>query len=102
MEGWGIEWRREGLIRRRDISCLTAAVVICLCGGLGGEKVFLISLKEMLKFWEETLKKKDLSQIMVTLKGRFKGDTGEKCHMLTLPDTTKSVIGVRKWVGRRS
>ena len=65
-------------MRRRDISCLSAAVVICFCGGLQGEEVSLMSLKRMLKFWEEIRKKKDFSNIMVTLKGRFKGDTGEK------------------------
>ena len=38
---------------------------------------------------------------MVTLKGRFKGDTGEKLHMLPLVQITESVIEVRKCVGRR-
>ena len=38
---------------------------------------------------------------MVTLKGRFKGDTGEKLHMLPLVEITESVIEVRKCVGRR-
>ena len=37
---------------------------------------------------------------MVTLKGRFKGDTREKCHMLPLVDITESIIEVRKWVGK--
>ena len=64
-------------MRRREISCLDVAVVIGLCGGLQGEEVFLKSLKGMLKFWEETRNKKDLSHIMVTFKGRFKVETGE-------------------------
>ena len=54
----------------------------------------------MLKFWEETRKKKDLSHVIVTLKGRFKGRNGQKWHILTILDTTESVIVVRKWVGR--
>ena len=57
-------------------------------------------LTEMLQFWEETRKKKDLSHIMVTLKGRFKGETGEKLHMFPLVEITELVIEVRKWVGR--
>ena len=36
------------------------------------------SLKGMLQLWEKKRKEKDPSNIMVTLKGRFKGDTGEK------------------------
>ena len=37
---------------------------------------------------------------MVTLKGRFKGETGYKWHMLPLVDIMDSVIEVRKWVVR--
>ena len=41
-----------------------------------------------MKYWEETKKKKYFSHITVTLKGGFKGDNGEKWHMLSLEDTT--------------
>ena len=54
----------------------------------------------MLKLWEETRKRNELLHNTVTLKGRFKGGTGEKWHMLPLVDTKKSGIEVRKWVGR--
>ena len=54
----------------------------------------------MLKFLEEKRKKKDLSHVMVTLKGRFKGETGEKWHMLQLSDTIGPRIEMSKWVGR--
>ena len=37
---------------------------------------------------------------MVTLKGRFKGEIGEKWHMLSLVDIKESGIEARKWVGR--
>ena len=43
-----MEYRREGLIRRSDISSLSAGVVIGLCGGLWVEEVFLTSLKGIL------------------------------------------------------
>ena len=52
--GWDTYWMREGLMRKGKISCLVAAVVIVFCGGFRVEEVFLASLKEMLKFWEET------------------------------------------------
>ena len=32
--GWYIEWKRELKIRKRDIPCLAAAVMIGLCRGL--------------------------------------------------------------------
>ena len=83
LEVWDSDCSREGIIRIRGISCLADAVVIGLFGGLRGEEFFLTSLKGMLKLWEETIKKKYLSHIMVTLKGQFKGETGKSgtcCH----------------------
>ena len=68
------------------------AVVIGFCGGLHVEEVFITSLKEMLKFWEETRIKKDFPYIMVTLEVRFKVETGEKWHMFPLADTNGSGI----------
>ena len=41
------------------------------------DEVLLESLEGMLKFWEEIRLRINQSHIMVTLKGRFKGDTGE-------------------------
>ena len=100
LELWEEEYRREVLTSRKEIHCLADTVVIFFCGGLRGEELFLTSLKGMLKLWGETIKKKDCLHIMVTLKGRFKGETGEKWHMLPLVDITESGIEVRKWVGR--
>ena len=37
---------------------------------------------------------------MATLKGKFKGEIGEKWHMLPLVDIAESGIEVSKWVGR--
>ena len=99
LEGWDAYWRREGLMRIREISHMAAAVVIAFCGVLRGGEVFMKSLKGMLQFWEKTRKKNDLSHITVTLKGRFKGKTGEKWHMFPLIYITESGIELRKWVG---
>ena len=73
-------------------------MIIGVCEGLRGEEVFLTSMKGTLNFWEET-RKRYLSHTMVTLKGWFKGKTGEKWHMLPLLDITESGIEVRKRVG---
>ena len=37
---------------------------------------------------------------MVTMKGRFKVETGEKWHMLTFVDVAGLRIDISKWVGR--
>ena len=88
LEGWDTDWRRRVLTRKREISCLVDGVVICFCGGLIAEEFFLMSLKGMLKFWEEKRNKKYLPHVMVKLKGRFKGETRENWHMLPLAETT--------------
>ena len=58
-----------------------------------------MSLKIMLKFWEDIRNKKDLFHIMLTLKGQFKFDNREKWNMLLLLYTTELGIEVRKWLG---
>ena len=64
------------------------------------EEMFLASLEGMLKLWEETRLSINQSHVMVTLKGRFTGDTGRTWHMLPLVDVTGSGMKIRKWVGR--
>ena len=59
MEVWEAEDRRESIMRRKDISCLAADVVVVFCGGLQGEELFLTYLKGILEIWEETRKNKD-------------------------------------------
>ena len=34
LEVWEVEYRREGMMRKKEISLLDAAVVIGFCGGL--------------------------------------------------------------------
>ena len=55
-------------------------------------------MKGMLKNWEEAKMKKEKSHVMVTLKGRFKGETGDKWDMLSLLYIKYSVIKVSRWV----
>ena len=74
---------------------MAAAVLIGLCRGLWGEEVFLISMKEILKNWEETRLKKEISHVVLTMKGQFKGETGDKWHILLSVDIKYSVIEVR-------
>ena len=63
----------EVKIRKREISCLAAAVVIVFCRRLRGEDVLLTSMKGILNCFEETSLKTEKSHVMVTLKGRYKG-----------------------------
>ena len=67
---------------------MAAEVVIGFGRGLRGDEVFLASLEGMLKLLEDTRLRRNQFHVMVTLKGRFKGEMGEKWHMLPLVDVT--------------
>ena len=97
---WDKGWKREVNIWKQEISCLEESVVKSFFGGLWVAEVFLESLKGVLKFLEYTRLKREQSHIMVTFKGSFKVETGNKWHMLPLVYITDSGIEVRRWVGR--
>ena len=54
----------------------------------------------MPKFWEGIRLRKGQPHTMATLKGRFKGESGGKWHMVPLMDEKNLGIKVRIWVGR--
>jgi hypothetical protein len=76
-----------------------AYVLIGFGAGLRGEEVPLTSLKGLLSFWDETRADPD-PYIMVTLYGRFKGETGYRWHCLPIADRTRSGLPNRLWIGR--
>ena len=64
------------MIRKRGISSLASAVVIGFCVVLRGEEFLLTSLKGILKFWEDTRLKREISHVMITSEEWFKEETG--------------------------
>ena len=53
-----------------------------------------------MKFWEEIRLRRNQSRVMVTLKGRSRGEMGGNWHILPLVDVIGSRIEIRKWLGR--
>ena len=64
---------------------------------LRGEEVPLVSLRGLNKFWDETWAADD-PYIMITLYGRFKGETGFRWHCLPISDLSRSRLPFRKWI----
>ena len=52
LEVWEVDYTREGLMKRGEIYCLAADMVIGFYVGLMGEEFFLTSLKGMPQLWE--------------------------------------------------
>lgn len=65
-------------------------------GGLQGKEVPLMDLAGLLKFWNET-KAYSTLLIMMALRGRFKGETGDRWHFPPIADITKTRFPVQKW-----
>eukprot|EP00956_Cyclotella_meneghiniana_P006094 scaffold7947_cov52-Cyclotella_meneghiniana.AAC.3 len=69
------------------------------CGDLRGEEVTLLSLGGLLTFWADWLNSNP-QYIMLTLHGRFKGETGLRWHCIPIPVKTKSSLPNFKWIAR--
>ena len=120
---------RMGMIRRQN-KALTSALAMAVCAeaetrwhspigdnareeledtfffmlaafgaGLRGEEVPLISLDGLLTFWDESRLDKD-SHVMLTLKGRFKGEVDKRWHLVPISDAMRSGLPFRKWMER--
>jgi hypothetical protein len=120
---------RMGMIRRQN-EALTSALAMAICteaetqwhspigdnareelkdpvvfmlaafgAGLREEEVPLISLEGLLTFWDKSRLGED-SHVMLTLKGRFKGEVDERWHLVPISDTTRSGLPFRKWMER--
>ncbi len=84
---------------RTDLENTVGFMLIAMGGGLRGEEVPLLSLDGILTFWETTSQEPD-PFIMMTLKGRFKGEVDERWHMVPVSDHTRSGLPTRKWMQR--
>ena len=71
--------------------------VVVVGGGIMVEEILLTYLELMILFWEETSLRRDPSHVMVTLKGVFKVDMGEKFLMMPLVGIINSGIDISKW-----
>ena len=84
---------------KEQLKELMCYVLIGFGAGLRGEEILLISLKGLLFFWDETKSEAD-PYIMITLHGRFKGETGFCWNYLPVSDQTRSDIPLQIWIGR--
>lgn len=93
---WRADITRE---RRENVELLAVFVISSYLGGLRGEEVPLLSMKGLIQFWNET-REHGTPHVMLTLRGKFKGETGARWHLLPIADDTRSKIPVRAWFCR--
>ena len=94
------DWQASSCLEeKKDIESVMAFMIIGFCVSLRGEEVPLVVIEGMLTFWEET-KDHEIPHMMITLKGKFKGENNLRWHCVPLADHTKSKIPTRRWISR--
>ena len=76
---------------------LGAYSIIMFCDYFRGSEFFLVDLQGLQKYLAE-LKAPDKNYDIVPLLGRFKGETGEKYHLMHLAAETTSRLWVKEWI----
>ena len=84
---------------KKEIESVMAFVVVGFCLSLRGEEVPLIVIEGLLEFWDETMAH-EVPHMMITLRGKFKGENNLRWHCVPLADITKSLIPTHRWVSR--
>ena len=84
---------------KKDIESVASFMIIGFCLSLRGEEVPLVVIEGILQFWDET-QEHDIPHMMITLRGKFKGENNMRWHCLPLADVTKSGIPTRRWISR--
>ena len=77
--------------------------VIMYCASLRGSEGLKVDLQILLKNFDKgnypkpsKLSRKSLPHIIIPIKGRFKGEKGERCHLLPLANVTRSGVCIRE------
>jgi hypothetical protein len=84
---------------REELEDTVVFMLAAFGAGLQGEEVLLILLNGLLTFWDLSSLDED-SHVMLTLKGRFKGEVDERWHLVPISDATRSGLPFRKWMER--
>ena len=78
-------WRLQLLRSWSKFSHNQAFMIIGFCLSLRGEEVPLVVIEGILQFWDET-REHDIPHMMITLRGKFKGENNLRWHCLPLAE----------------
>ena len=93
-------WKQSSSkVERKTIEDTVCFMLIAFGAGLQGEEVPLVSLEGLLTFWMLTRAEPE-RYMMITLKGRFKGEVDSRWHVVPISDQSRSNIPLRLWMER--
>lgn len=84
---------------KKKLEELMSYILIEFCACLRGEEVPLLSLQGLLTFWQETTTS-EVPYVMLTLRGKFKGEGDLRWHCIPIPCQTRTGLPVLKWIRR--
>ena len=90
------EWERSEGDEQARLEDLAVYVLCTFAAGLRGEEVPLMSLQGMLRFYAQGRRAK-IPHVALALQGRFKGEEGERWHMIPIAEQTRTNLPVRLW-----
>jgi len=96
------DWKRsKSAYEKKTIEEFVCFMIIGFMLSLRGEEVPLASLTGMLEYWSEGFNLGEHERhVMITLKGKFKGEDYLRWHCLPLADVSKSKVPSRRWLSR--
>jgi hypothetical protein len=95
------DWKQASSKEERfGLAKMGVALCVGYSSGLRGEELAKMSLGGTLAVFQESVKHPRFPHVTVALRGRFKGETGEKNHHLILVPVTRSGLGNLTWVRR--
>ena len=74
--------------------------VVCFAASLRGCEGFMVERSDLIRHVNRGRTHASSPHVVVPLLGRFKGETGERSHLLLMANTTASGIPIRVWVER--
>ena len=75
--------------------------VVAFCGALRGEEVPLMNLRECMRLHPKGMAETgERRHTVVALRGRFKNEVGEQCHLVPLAAVTRTGLKPGRWMQR--
>jgi hypothetical protein len=96
-----VRWREATTApRKKEIVEIAFFLLLTFCLGLRGEEVVKMDIGGFFTYFEAGRNHSEHPHVMVPLQGRFKGETGERWHLLPIVWRTRSGLEVGVWATR--
>ena len=86
--------------RKREITMAGGYMVVTFGYSLRGNEGFWVDAEKLVSGLNIGRNNRDLGHVVISLLGKFKGEEGDRMHVISLANTTRSGIRIRAWLER--